>query len=152
MVSKTTANCSIVVESDLAAITGIWRSISRKLQANKFSKEEIFAVHLAFEETFVNAVKHGNKGDVSKKVKIDYCVNREKAEITITDEGSGFNPSAVPDPRCDENIYKTDGRGLLLIRSYMDAVEYNGRGNVVHLVKYKGKTNTDEREGAKLKG
>jgi anti-sigma regulatory factor (Ser/Thr protein kinase) len=54
----------------------------------------------------------------------------------LTDEGEGFDPEAVPDPRNGENLLKTSGRGLLLIRSYMDEVMFNDRGNCVHMVKY----------------
>jgi serine/threonine-protein kinase RsbW len=118
-------------------MTGIWKAVSLKLEANQYTTEQIFAVHLALEEAFINAVKHGNNQDLAKKVKIDYCINRDKAEIFVKDEGGGFNPAGVPDPRCGENIYKPNGRGLLLIKSYMDTVEYNEKGDCVHLVKYK---------------
>ncbi len=60
-----------------------------------------------------------------------------KVEISMTDEGRGFDPNAVPDPRYGENLYKAGGRGLLLICSYMDIVEFNERGNRVRMVKYK---------------
>jgi serine/threonine-protein kinase RsbW len=108
-----------------------------ELQSRSFDQEDIFAVHLALEEAFVNAVKHGNRMDAAKKVRIDYCVAPDKVDISITDEGEGFDPARVPDPRCGENIYKTSGRGLLLIRSYMDVAEYNERGNSLHMVKYR---------------
>lgn len=142
MTSKKPVFCSIIVESSPTAMAGIWKNILRKLQSRKFTSDQIFAVHLALEEAFINAVKHGNKGDLAKKVKIDYCINPDKAEIFIMDEGGGFDPDAVPDPRCGDNIYKSDGRGLLLIKSYMDTVEYNKRGNCVHLIKYKTKADT----------
>ena len=57
----------------------------------------------------------------------------------MTDEGDGFDPQAVPDPRYGENLYKIKGRGLLLMRSYMDAVEFNERGNRVRMIRYKNK-------------
>ena len=57
----------------------------------------------------------------------------------MMDEGDGFDPNDVPDPRCGENLYKIDGRGLFLIRSYMDVVEFNEPGNQVHMVRYKEK-------------
>jgi len=75
--------------------------------------------------------------DAGKTVTIEYSVSAEKVEVSITDEGEGFDPSQVPDPRLGENIYKTSGRGLLLIRSYMDLAEYNERGNSLHMVKYR---------------
>ena len=62
-----------------------------------------------------------------------------KVEIDIMDQGEGFNPETVPDPRLGQNLYKTAGRGLLLISSYMDVVEFNEQGNRVHMVRYKEK-------------
>lgn len=137
MASETPINCSTVVESRPSAVAKQWTWILPKLKAHNFSEDDIFAVHLAMEEAFINAVRHGNKMDPQKEVKIDYFVDEGRVEISMTDEGQGFDPDVVPDPRCGENLYKTGGRGLLLIRSYMDVVEFNNRGNRVHLVRYK---------------
>ena len=139
MVSKATINYSMVVESRPSAIVEVYRQILSELESNSFSKEDIFAVHLALEESFSNAIMHGNKMDPSKKVKIDYSVSTDKIEIIITDQGNGFDPEATPDPRIGENLYKPEGRGLLLIRSYMDVVEFNEQGNTVNMVRYKEK-------------
>ncbi|HPY52032.1 MAG TPA: ATP-binding protein, partial [Sedimentisphaerales bacterium] len=89
------------------------------------------------EEAFLNAVKHGNKMDPSKTVTIDYAIDPEKVEIRIQDQGSGFNPQTVPDPRVGENLYRPEGRGLLLMSAYMHVFEYNERGNGVHMIRYK---------------
>ena len=113
--------------------------IISEVKANGFNEEDVFAVHLALEEALINAIKHGNKMDAGKDVKIDYSVCPDKVDIIMTDEGEGFNPDSVPDPRCGDNIYRLGGRGLLLIRSYMDMVEFNKKGNTVHMVKYKEK-------------
>ncbi len=130
-------NRSLKVASKTSASFRVWRTILAELEERNFDQEAIFAVHLALEEAFVNAVKHGNRMDAKKIVAIDYRVDADKVEVSITDEGQGFDPAKVPDPRCGENIYKTSGRGLLLIRSYMDLAEYNERGNSLHMVKYK---------------
>jgi len=139
MVWRTPIGRSIAVASMSSAISGVYRQILSELETKDFSQEDIFAVHLALEEAFLNAVRHGNKMDAGKEVKIDYSVGSEKVEISMTDEGEGFNPDAVPDPRCGENLYKTEGRGLLLMRSYMDVVEFNDQGNSVYMIKYKEK-------------
>jgi serine/threonine-protein kinase RsbW len=131
----------MVVESKPAAISSVREQIVSKLEANSFSEEDIFAVHLALEEAFINAVKHGNKMDAAKEVKIDYSVGPEKVEVSLTDEGDGFDPDSVPDPRFGENLYKPEGRGLFLMRSYMDVVKFNERGNSVCMTKYKEKSN-----------
>jgi serine/threonine-protein kinase RsbW len=110
-----------------------------KLEANGFSQEDIFAVHLALQEAFTNAVSHGNKLSPDKEVKIDYSVGLDKFEVSLTDEGEGFDPDAVPDPRYGDNLYRPEGRGLLLMRSYMDEVKFNDSGNCVYMARYRGK-------------
>ena len=144
MASKAPINYSIVVQSRSSAVVDVCREILAKLEEYKFDKDDIFAVHLTFEEAFLNAVKHGNKNDPAKKVKIDYSVTPEKVEITITDEGEGFEPEAVDDPRFGKGLYEPGGRGLLLMNSYMDVVKYNEEGNSVYMVRYKEKPSLSE--------
>lgn len=139
MVSKPPINCSIVVKSKPFAIVGVCEQILSKLEANGFDKDDIFAVHLALEEAFLNAVKHGNKMDPTKEVKIDYSVGLDKIEISMMDEGDGFEPASVADPRYGEGLYKPGGRGLLLMNSYMDMVKFNEKGNSLYMVRYKEK-------------
>jgi len=140
MTSEASISRSIVVGSRSSAIAGTCTDILSELEAKSFSEDDIFAVHLAIEEAFSNAVKHGNKMDPGKEVKIEYSVSSDKVEISMTDEGEGFDPGAVPDPRYGENLYKTEGRGLFLMRCYMNVVEFNERGNGVHMVRYKNKS------------
>jgi serine/threonine-protein kinase RsbW len=139
MVSETPINGSLVVESKPSAIDVVNKQIIPNLEDNSFSEDDIFAVRLALEEAFMNAVRHGNKMDPGKKVRVDYLIGSNKVEIFITDEGKGFEPDTVPDPRIGDNLYKPEGRGLLLINSYMDIVEFKERGNCVHMVRYKVK-------------
>jgi serine/threonine-protein kinase RsbW len=133
------ASYLIVVESKPSAVTGVFQQIQAKLVDHNFGKDDIFAVHLTLEEAFLNAVKHGNKMDPSKKVKVEYSIDADKIEISITDQGSGFQPDAVDDPRFGENLFKPGGRGLLLMNSYMDMVKFNRQGNSVIMVRYKEK-------------
>jgi len=139
MTSKASNSCSIIVDSKAAALNDVCNEILSKLQEHNFDKDDVFAVHLTLEEAFLNAVKHGNKNDPAKKVKIDYSVSSEKVEITITDEGAGFEPESVDDPRFGNGLYEPGGRGLLLMNSYMDIVKYNEQGNSVYMVRYKEK-------------
>jgi len=137
MASEAPINCSIVVDSKSSEVVGVCKEILSKLEEYKFDKDDIFAVHLTFEEAFLNAVKHGNKMDPTKKVKVDYSVTSEKVEITITDEGEGFEPESVDDPRFGDGLYEPGGRGLLLMNSYMDIVKYSEQGNSVYMVRYR---------------
>jgi len=139
MVSRAPITFSIVVKSEPSAVVEVCEQVLSKLEANGFDKDDVFAVHLALEEAFLNAVKHGNKMDPNKEVKIDYSIDLDKIEISLTDEGDGFEPSSVADPRYGEGLYKPGGRGLLLMNSYMDVVKFNERGNSLYMVRYKEK-------------
>lgn len=109
-----------------------------KLTAEQgFDEDAVFGIHLSLEEAFTNALKHGNQSNPDKKIDVEFLITPEKLDISITDEGQGFIPDDVPDPRCNSNLYKSSGRGVLLIKAYMDIVEYNNRGNCVHMVKYR---------------
>lgn len=144
MASRAPISRSVAVESKASAIVAVCRRILSEIEAYGFDKEDTFAVHLAIEEAFINAIKHGNKMDVNKEVKIDYSVSPDKVEIFMADLGDGFDPDSIPDPRRGENLYKTEGRGLLLMRSYMDVIEFNERGNSVRMVRYKEKPRLTE--------
>lgn len=90
---------------------------------------------IALDEAFVNAVKHGNKFDANKIVRISAEVSTKEARFTIEDEGDGFDVDSIPDPRNPENLFKTSGRGVLIIHNVMDEVTYNERGNRLTMVK-----------------
>lgn len=137
MALDTPTSSSVVVPSQPLALDGIYEQILSRLKQHNYGEDDIFAVHLAFEEAFLNAVKHGNKMDPAKTVTVEYTVNAEKVTISITDEGDGFNPSNVPDPRLGDNLYQPEGRGLLLINAYMNVVEYNDRGNRVYMARFR---------------
>lgn len=137
MTSKSPVSRSLMVGNNPSGIVAIWKEIVPKLEARNFSRDDIFAVRLALNEAFLNALSHGNRMNPRKQVKIDYSVKSDRVELSVSDQGAGFDPDDVPDPRCGENLYKSVGRGLLLMRSYMDVVEFNNRGNAVHMVKYR---------------
>lgn len=106
-----------------------------RLESDRWNSQDIFGVHLALEEAVVNAIKHGNKLDPNKHVKVSCKVSPDRFWISIADEGAGFNPHCVPDCTDDEHICIPSGRGLLLMRCYMNRVEYNERGNAVTMEK-----------------
>ena len=90
---------------------------------------------IALDEAFVNAVKHGNKFDANKIVRVSAEVSPTEARFTIEDEGEGFDVESIPDPRNPENLFKTIGRGVLFIHNIMDEVKYNERGNRLTMMK-----------------
>lgn len=80
---------------------------------------------LAVTEAVTNAIIHANKCDVKKMVRIDVTVENNQLIIKIKDEGKGFDPANVPDPTAPENLLKDSGRGLYLMKVYMDDLKYN---------------------------
>ena len=139
MTSETPTNYSMTVESKPSEVVRVCEEVAARLKEHGFGKDDLFAVHLTLEEAFLNAVKHGNKCDPTKKVIVEYSVSSEKLEITITDQGPGFKPDNVEDPRFGDALFRPGGRGLLLMNSYMDMVKYNEQGNSVYMVRYKEK-------------
>ena len=98
-------------------------------------KSEQSNLFVALDEAFVNAVKHGNKFDVAKLIRVSADVTNKEARFTIEDEGEGFDVNAIPNPLDPENLFKTSGRGVLFIYNIMDEVKYNDRGNRLTMVK-----------------
>ena len=125
----------VVIPSDTTEARRIQEEVERLLQARKASDQEVFSVRLALEEALVNAIKHGNEMDRSKKVHVSYRFYGDRLEVRITDEGKGFDPADVPDPTAIENLERPCGRGLMLMRHYMTEVEYNSAGNSVSMAK-----------------
>jgi serine/threonine-protein kinase RsbW len=125
----------MVIASDLRAAREVAQDVLAEIARLRYSQECVFAIRLALEEGLNNAIRHGNGYDPDKTVEVTYDVNEHRAVIAITDQGPGFDPHNVPDPRADENLGKPTGRGIMLIRAYMDEVGYNPRGNQIRMVK-----------------
>lgn len=109
--------------------------IIRALEARQYSDHDLFGIRLALEEAVVNAIKHGNGNDPAKSVRIAYQVDDDHVRIEIEDQGPGFNPDEIPDPTLPENLERPSGRGIMLMRSFMNVVQFNDRGNCVILEK-----------------
>lgn len=125
----------VVIPSDLCAARQIEEDILRQIEALGYTRECAFAVRLALEEAMVNAHKHGNRGDASKKIVISYALSPERLIVRVRDEGEGFDPSRLPDCTSPDRIALPNGRGIMLMNAYLDRVEFNSRGNEVQLVK-----------------
>jgi serine/threonine-protein kinase RsbW len=121
--------------SDVSLMNGVLHYLLERVAKLGVIKPERSNLFIALDEAFVNAVKHGNKSDHSKLVRITAELSSKEARFTVEDEGEGFNLQDIPDPRNPENLFKTSGRGVLLIYNIMDEVEYNERGNRLTMVK-----------------
>ena len=123
------------IPSDPGATRDVQKQVIDRLEQLGYGEQNVFAIRLALEEGLMNAIKHGNKLDRRKSVHIEAKLTPRSAQITIDDQGKGFERTTVPDPCCEENILKTSGRGILLMEAYMDKVQYTRGGRRVKLVK-----------------
>lgn len=87
-------------------------------------------------EAVNNGIIHGNKSDPAKKVCISCTLNTDSIVVRVKDEGEGFDPASVPNPLDDQNLLKESGRGIFLIRSMMDKVNYSitDEGTIIEMV------------------
>ena len=126
-------------EIDLPSERGASRLVTEdlleQLGAHGWSPSDIFAIHLAAEEAIVNAIVHGNKLDPGKVVRVACLVSPTLARIEVADEGPGFDPGSVPDCRLEDRLDAPNGRGVMLMRTFMTRIEYNARGNRVLMEK-----------------
>lgn len=125
----------VTIPSDTAAGLAIQERIIKALEDLNYSPRDVFGVRLALEEAIVNAIKHGNRMDRNKTVRINCSIWTERVRIEIEDQGPGFRPETVPDPTKEENLDKPSGRGIMLMKAFMNAIEYNSTGNRVVLEK-----------------
>jgi len=90
-----------------------------------FNEEAIHYMSVAIRESVVNAMKHGNKLEESKRVTLEFVLQAGALEVKVQDEGAGFDPALVPDPVAEENLLKAYGRGIFFMKSFMDDVVYS---------------------------
>lgn len=119
------------IPSDTVESTNLINEMLERFKQEGWGDHELFGVHMALEEAVMNAIKHGNRFDANKQVKVECQLAENRVEIRVSDEGEGFKMEEVPDCTADENLDKESGRGLLLMRSFMNEVEFNEQGNSV---------------------
>ena len=103
-----------------------------------FEEEACHYMSVAIRESVVNAIKHGNRGDASRRVGISFRIDADVLSVEVSDQGKGFDPGGVGDPLAEENLLKADGRGIFFMRSFMDEVSYlfpKRGGTTVRMVK-----------------
>jgi len=128
----------VTLESDLKNLEVAEEIVRRVAGTAGFSEESEHQIEMAVHESMINAIWHGNKNDSSKRVWLRFEIHKDRLEIRIRDQGVGFNLADVPDPCSNDNLLKVSGRGIFLIRTFMDEfrVKYlPGSGTEVTLVK-----------------
>ncbi len=121
--------------SDLTLMNAVLEYLLDRVGRLGLIKVEQSNLFVALDEAFVNAVKHGNRNDPTKLLRVTAELSPREAVFTVEDEGEGFDVQEIPDPRDPANLFKSSGRGVLLIYNIMDEVEYSERGTRLKMVK-----------------
>ncbi len=111
--------------SDPELLPEIERFVIEHAPEKQLDKKKINDLSLSIAEAASNAIKHGNKSDKKKKVHVSVKIFSDRITITIKDEGAGFVLKDVPDPTLPENLLKDSGRGIYIMKSFLDKVEFN---------------------------
>lgn len=152
---------TVVLENDITLLQSLVIYIQQQLKVLRiFAESERTRIGVALEEALLNAFYHGNleissqlrEDDydeyyalaklrcsqapyANRKITVHCKFDQDLMSVTITDEGPGFDPSTLPDPRDPENLERASGRGVLLMRTFLDEVEYSPKGNQVRMLK-----------------
>lgn len=128
-----------VIPSTASALDAVVERVQAVAATLPCAPEELDAMELALREALANAILHGNHSDPSKKVIIACfceCAAPAGVLLVVRDEGAGFDPSQVPDPTTAQAIHSTHGRGIFLMRQFMDGVRFRDNGCEVELRKH----------------
>lgn len=141
---------SLTLDSTLESVNTAEQAAGDFAAGSGFGEDDCHGISMAVREAAVNAVLHGNAYDPDKKVKLAFERTPQSLVITIADQGRGLDPESVPDPLSPENLLKQSGRGIFLIRSFMDEVHFRNleQGTEIKLIKHvPGKTG-DQKESS----
>ena len=133
-----TPSIQLDLASRLEVLQEVQARLAVMLAARGIDPDEVDNVGVAVRESVVNAIKHGNANDDRKQVHVSMALEGNQLEIVVRDEGHGFDPDSLPDPFAPENLLKPEGRGMLMMRSFMDDVDFSfprSGGTVVRLRK-----------------
>src|ERR1700741_2957866 len=129
---------SYTLDSTLETVNSAEETAGRMAAEAGFDDEDVMKISMAVREAAVNAVLHGNAYDPGKKVTLAFERTAQDLVITIRDQGKGLDPNKIPDPLASENLLKTSGRGIFIIRSFMDEVQIHPShtGTEIKLIKH----------------
>lgn len=113
------------IESDSRNLITVEEFINYFAVELNLKEDKINGLLLSITEAITNAIKHGNKSNKNKLVFIDVICNDEFLTIRVKDQGDGFDPNKIPDPTHPENLLKDSGRGIYLMKIYMDEIKFN---------------------------
>ena len=130
------AELSLHVPSDLDYVGEAVELVARHCRSTACAlspRRVQFNLRIALAEALANAITYGNRQDPAKLVLVRVQLGRDAVRIEVSDDGTGFDPSTVPDPMVPENLEREDGRGLFVLRHLEDHVTFNEKGNCICL-------------------
>ena len=129
---------SYTLDSTLASVNKAEQAVAEVAAKSGFDEDECGRIAMAVREAAVNAVLHGNRYDPTKRVTVSFETIPDSLTITVRDEGPGLDPSLIPDPLAPENLLKQSGRGIFLIRAFMDEVRFRDMspGTEITMIKF----------------
>jgi len=125
--SATATSVKLVLPSDVKLIDLVHAASEKMAEYVGFDADEALNVGLALREAVINAIVHGNGENPGLKVHVTLVAKGRKLTAKVRDEGAGFDPHRAPDPTAEENLLNTSGRGLLLMRAFVDDVRFRQR-------------------------
>ncbi len=142
---------SYTLESSLESVNRAEQAAYDIAMKSGFDEEEVGRISMAVREATVNAVLHGNQYDPQKRVTVSFETSPDTLAVSVRDEGKGLNPGIIPDPLAPENLLKESGRGIFLIRAFMDEVRFRNMepGTEITLIKHVRGVDRDNKEDSK---
>jgi serine/threonine-protein kinase RsbW len=136
------------LDSTLDSVNKVEQTAEQLAMKVGFPEDDLHKITMSVREAAVNAVLHGNAYDPHKKITVAYETRPNSLAITITDQGKGLSETDIPDPLAEENLLKTSGRGIFLIRSFMDEVRIRDLhpGTEITLVKHMSPPEVEAKE------
>ena len=131
--SDTRVDFRETIRNDRASIERVLDVCMEGLERCGHDETGVFAIRLAMEEALANAMNHGNGGDSSKSIIVEFELAPGFFRAAIEDQGPGFNPDSVPDPTAEENLTIASGRGLTLMKAFMTEVIVVPPGNRIEM-------------------
>jgi serine/threonine-protein kinase RsbW len=140
LVDGKTKRKSLTLDSVIESVQTVEATADEYAREAGFDEDTASNISMVAGEATANAVLHGNKKDPAKHVTATFELTDAELRISVADEGSGLIPEEIPDPLAPENVMRTSGRGVFLMRHYMDEVHFRQLtpGTEITLVKRRG--------------
>jgi serine/threonine-protein kinase RsbW len=144
LADSTTSRVSYTLESSIESVDKIEQTAELVALRAGFDEDTVTNISMAAREAAVNAVLHGNAYDPHKIITAIFETNADDLNIRISDQGGGLDPDNLPDPLAPENILRGSGRGIFLMRAFMDEVKFRqlSPGTEITLIKHRTPTQT----------